>query len=67
MYEGWLSVLLQSAGFRTIAEAIAAAGAFGLDDLIHMVNVLHFRMDCALRRGSYNGIAWLRRWFGMSS
>ena len=36
--------LLQCAGFRTVGKTIAAAGAFSLDDLIHMVNVLHFRM-----------------------
>ena len=41
--------LLQCAGFRTVGKTIAAAGAFSLDDLIHMVNVLHFRMDGELR------------------
>ena len=33
---------------RTVGQAIAAAGAFVRDDFVHVVDVLHFRMDGAL-------------------
>jgi hypothetical protein len=42
-------VFFERASFRTVREAIAAAGAFMLDDLVPMVNVLQLRMDGALR------------------
>ena len=44
-----LLVLRECASFRTIGKTIAAPGTFMLDDFEHMVNVLHFRMDGALR------------------
>jgi hypothetical protein len=39
---------LQRTGNRTVRQAIAAAGAFVWDDFVHVVDVLHFRMDGAL-------------------
>src|SRR5215813_211093 len=39
------TVLFQCAGNRTIGETVAAAGAFSLDHFIHMMDVLHLRMN----------------------
>jgi len=45
---GWL-VLLESAGGGAVEKAIAATSAFMLKHFVHMMNVLHFRMDGAVR------------------
>ena len=42
-------VFFQRAWNRAIGKTIAAACAFALDYFVHVMDVLHFRMDCALR------------------
>src|SRR5262245_13862411 len=45
------TVLFQCAGNRTIGETVAAASAFSLDHFIHMMDILHLRMDGELGTG----------------
>ena len=45
------TVLFQGAGNRTVGETVVAAGAFSLDHFIHMMDVLHLRMDGELGTG----------------
>src|SRR5215510_1641222 len=45
------TVLFQCAGNRTIGETVAAAGAFSLEHFIHMMDVLHLRMNGELGTG----------------
>jgi hypothetical protein len=40
--------LLESAKLRAVGQTVAATGAFALNDLVHVVDVLHFRMNRAL-------------------
>src|SRR5262245_4927882 len=44
-------ILFQCAGNRTIGETVAATGAFSLENFIHMVDVLHLRMNGELGTG----------------
>ena len=45
------TVLFQCAGNRTIAQTVAAAGTFSLEHFIHMMDVLHLRMNSELGTG----------------
>src|SRR5262245_3165413 len=45
------TALFQCAGNRTIGETVAAAGAFSRDHFIHMMDVLHLRMNSKLGAG----------------
>ena len=45
------TVLFQCAGNRTIGQTVAAAGTFSLDHFIHMMDVLHLRMNSELGTG----------------
>ena len=42
-------ILLERAGFRAVGKAVAAAGAFTFDNFVHVVDILHLRMDGVLR------------------
>ena len=44
-----LRILFERAGLRTIGETVAAAGAFSFDHFVHVMDVLHLRMDRAFR------------------
>ena len=45
------TVLFQCAGNRTIGQTVAAAGTFSLEHFIHMMDVLHLRMNSELGTG----------------
>ena len=39
------AVFFQCAGNRTIGQTVAAAGTFSLEHFIHMMDILHLRMN----------------------
>jgi len=45
------TVLFQCAGNRTIGQTVAAAGTFSFEHFIHMMDVLHLRMNSELGTG----------------
>ena len=40
-------ILLQRSWFRAVRQTVGATGAFAFDHFVHVVDVLHFRMDGA--------------------
>lgn len=48
-YLAELPVFFQRAWNGAIGKTVAAACAFAFDYFVHVMDVLHFRMDCALR------------------
>jgi hypothetical protein len=40
-------IFLKRPWLRAVRQAVAATGAFAFDDFVHVVDVLHFRMDGA--------------------
>jgi hypothetical protein len=43
--------LLQRSRFEAAGQTVAATGAFAFDHFVHVMNVLHFRMNRAFETG----------------